>query len=405
MICYGTSQSGTEHERLGRECQDSFLSGKAGRYTITVIADGLGSAARSKEGSSTACEFLINSLTELLSGDSCDTVKAMKLAFCIACTAVLAKARSEGMQPSVFDTTLSAVIADENSITYGHVGDGGIARLTPDGSLRLITSRQSGFYEGSVHPLVGSFENSVFERKEGSWNVIMLATDGILNFLTSLSQGEERQRYISAFFKGAFDGSSGKRQLENYLLRAMKDEQLLRKVDDDRTLAFTVNETVPLPAEMNIDFSDRKDAAVTHIRDEYEGEEFAGLCSQFGLDSSLLPQHLEKMHKAADTDDAPVFEIPPLPPGNYSPASSKSSGNGTAIVLSVCAIALILCVALFFILFFRKPQEAVSPSDVIQSDTVSQEYACASDEVSDSDTASTDSSSDSTAKSNNAMRG
>ena len=388
MICYGTSQAGAEHERLGRECQDTYMSGKAGRYTITVVADGLGSAARSKEGSSAACEYLLNALSELLTDDACDTVKAMKLAFCAACTAVLSKARDEGMQPSVFETTLSAVIADGNSVTYGHVGDGGIAMLTPEGRLGLLTSRQSGFYEGSVYPLVNSFKSCVFERVEGSWNVLLLATDGMLNFLSSLSVGRDRENYISAFYKGAFDGSSGRRKLESYLLRAVKDEQLLNHVDDDRTLAFVVNENVGLNPRLDIDFSDRRDGRISKITDEYESGDFVRLCQQLGLDSRLLPEHLAAQRKAEESADQP-FEPMSLPEAMNVPSAGTqgNSGKALAVILSLVAVALTACVMIFFLFFAKKSPKDVTPTDISRSDTVTPGDLSPSDKVSESDAA------------------
>lgn len=298
MISYGTSQLGAEHKRLVRECQDNFLIKAAGNYHVAVIADGLGSAVYSKKGSATACEYAVNAIIELLNSDSVqDTVEIMKIAFSTACAEVLNQADMYGLPANQFETTLSAVIADQSSITYGHVGDGGIAVLSPDGNFNLITSRQNGFYEGSVFPLISGFNHCVFEHIECDWNVIMMATDGMLNFFSSFSDNENLIQYISSFFKRAFaPNHANKRQLESYLIRTLSDESLLTHVDDDRTLAFIVNESNPLNDSMQINLDDNVSSkAVSITQDVVICELFISTCEKFNIDTSSFSQHILKL--------------------------------------------------------------------------------------------------------------
>ena len=259
MIAFGTSQQGALHQRLNMDCQDNYRVKSIGKYQVAVIADGLGSAVYSGAASSLACDSVINTLQELLSETDVfsDTVEIIKTGFCIACARVLELADSKKLQTEHFETTLSVIIADDNEISYGQIGDGGISVLASDGCMRLITLRQNGSMEGSVYPLLSQFNRCVFGRIKTKWSVIMMATDGMLNFFSSVQDKDRLRNYISSFFMPAFgENQAVRRKLENNLESAMEDETLLESVDDDRTLVFVINEKNQPEQNFRIDFTD-----------------------------------------------------------------------------------------------------------------------------------------------------
>ena len=346
MISYGTSQLGTEHKRLERDCQDNFFIKVIGNYHVAVVADGLGSAVYSKTGSYEACEYAVNTITDLLnSGDVQDTVEIMKIAFSVACAEVLNQADAHEIPVNQFETTLSAVIADEKSITYGHVGDGGIAVLRPDGSFNLITSRQNGLYEDSVFPLISKFNHCVFERIECDWNVIMMATDGMLKFLSAFSDNENCVQYVSSFFNRAFSPTyANKRQLESYLVRSLSDESLLTYVDDDRTLAFIVNESNPLNTSIKINLNDSIGSnAVSLEQSKIDSNLFTNTCKRFNIDTALFIQHIQRF-KISFTDNLLTNDEQ-----SKKNQGAKHKFRFTAIlivVILILAVVLVLCTAI-----------------------------------------------------------
>ena len=111
--------------------------------------------------------------------------------------------------------------------------------------------------EGSVYPLLSQFNRCVFGRIKTKWSVIMMATDGMLNFFSSVQDKDRLRNYISSFFMPAFgENQAVRRKLENNLESAMEDETLLESVDDDRTLVFVINEKNQPEQNFRIDFTD-----------------------------------------------------------------------------------------------------------------------------------------------------
>ena len=97
------------------ENQDSFNVYADGSQLIVVVADGLGSATFSKEGSSK----IVDITTKILSADTNDES--------IALTILKEWKSAVGGNLNLYDTTVKFVKIKDEEITYGGIGDGWIA--------------------------------------------------------------------------------------------------------------------------------------------------------------------------------------------------------------------------------------------------------------------------------------
>lgn len=109
------------------ENQDSFLIHEDDDQVIIVVADGLGSAAYSKEGSKKIVEVSANILS--------NTEKYNDVYFEIL------NDWKNGLEGNLnqYDTTLKFIKITKNNLAYGGVGDGWIAIKTDQGVLNVIS--------------------------------------------------------------------------------------------------------------------------------------------------------------------------------------------------------------------------------------------------------------------------
>lgn len=142
----GCSVRGSEHEEEGRQCQDSLDHRQfpSGRFVIAV-ADGLGSASLSHEGSERATDEVTKALEDYLTTveiiDRKSVEEAMEDAFNRARTAVFNEADQRGQSGELL-TTLAAVVAGPSGIAGAAVGDCGIVCEYQDGSYPLLVPRE-----------------------------------------------------------------------------------------------------------------------------------------------------------------------------------------------------------------------------------------------------------------------
>lgn len=181
---YGGSKRGRSHEKTGKPCQDSSHFGlhpDLPNVAILIVADGVGSAERSEEGSrltvDTVRAFLESSKPPF-------TPEMIREAYQKAWEAIDKHTEEGTGWPCDYDTTLSTAVFDAESgkIVYGHSGDGAILAIGLDGIVRSLTVPQKGAEANSVKPLRDLFAWE-FGEDEGPFVSVMAMTDGVLDLL------------------------------------------------------------------------------------------------------------------------------------------------------------------------------------------------------------------------------
>ena len=134
------SQQGESHLKTGSPCQDSSIGrivslDKIQRQAVVcAVADGVGSCAFSHYGAKEAVESVLDYLEEKLPAlDSIDDRRMLTLlqdGFAYALTQVEKTADERQLPFAEMDSTLTcAVLLDEGSLWFGHIGDDGLVVL------------------------------------------------------------------------------------------------------------------------------------------------------------------------------------------------------------------------------------------------------------------------------------
>ena len=199
MKTYGFSIQGKSHIARNIVCQDSSLAVqlKCGLY-MGIVADGVGSARHADIGSKMAVEQLYRYCDSNVRRKQSETeIEAiLKKGYQTAMRQIEKYVAKEHGKPEEYDTTLSAVIYDGNTVVYGHAGDGGIIARYTDGVTKPVTSRQKGVDGISVRPLragSSSWEFGIVKEPVAS---VLLVTDGMLDsviqpFLINIPKSKE----------------------------------------------------------------------------------------------------------------------------------------------------------------------------------------------------------------------
>ena len=180
---YNCSIIGRSHRVTpGSVCQDAsgVVQLKNG-WGVAAVADGVGSAERSEYGSKTAVEEILR----FLSSEQFDVwnepklIETMRFAYRSALSAIEARADADYQPIHKYDTTLTCVIYDGKHAVWGHVGDGGIIALSPNGIYTQVTKVQKGEMYNEVVPLQIGEKAWVFGSLPDEACALLLMTDGI----------------------------------------------------------------------------------------------------------------------------------------------------------------------------------------------------------------------------------
>ena len=180
---YGFSLTGRSHMGTGTPCQDShLLVHQYGRWQLVAVADGVGSAPCSHQGSFAALSALAFRCEPLLiHEDDAGCLDALRAGFAYALDSVKRLAEEENCPLQDYDTTLTACLYDGETVFIGHVGDGGIIGMDEKGEYHLLTQVQKGEAWNEVCPLRFGEAYWRFERTPVRCAAILLLTDGLLD--------------------------------------------------------------------------------------------------------------------------------------------------------------------------------------------------------------------------------
>ena len=197
ILSYGFSDVGSSHTKKDAVCQDSnkILTLENGSV-IAAIADGVGSCRYSDESSKIAVETAATYCAKEIEGSNgVDLIAIIEKSFTLAERAIDELSLSRNHLQTEYDTTLSLVIYDGKTVTYGHCGDGGIIGLSKSGDYIKVTEPQKvdGLY---VLPLRDK-SRWVFGSHEEEIVSVLLATDGVYDtFFPYLLKGQPVEVYI-----------------------------------------------------------------------------------------------------------------------------------------------------------------------------------------------------------------
>lgn len=180
---YGFSLTGRSHGKTGTPCQDShLLAHRYGRWQLAAVADGVGSAPCSDQGSATALSAL-SICCESLLGQAEETccLETLRAGFVFALDSVKKLAQENDRPLQDYDTTLTACLYDGETVFIGHVGDGGVIGMDENSQYHLLTRVQKGEAWNEVCPLRFGENYWVFEQAAIPCAAILLLTDGLLD--------------------------------------------------------------------------------------------------------------------------------------------------------------------------------------------------------------------------------
>jgi hypothetical protein len=215
----GARVAGASHARDDTPCQDAFAWRAVDDGVILAIADGLGSAARSAEGSQAAVAAAIQP------EDLGDAVAAARAAV----EALDGELRS-------FASTLLVVHWRNGIATAAHVGDGSAVARTPDG-LCVLSAPEESEYINEVTPLTDDLWSDHVRVSEPLPNVDALAlfTDGCQRAAIRPG-GAPSDGFFQPLFAYLAEPGADQTEIAALLAGAKMSEHS----DDDKTLLLAV---------------------------------------------------------------------------------------------------------------------------------------------------------------------
>jgi hypothetical protein len=254
----GASVQGTSHVSSGVPCQDAhgFHHLASGEWLIAV-ADGAGSAPRSREGSAIAVEHALSALAITLQAthpmEEAAWRVVMSVCFGVARDALVkhAEQAGEGVGLRDFATTLICAVLAPGTLCVGQLGDGFAVARDAAGQLFIAARPQRGEYANEAYFLTMDQAADLLETKVIGMDVSALAvsTDGLLRLALNLPSYEPHPPFFKPLFDfatGAVADETAPTQLADFL----NSPRVCARTDDDKTLVLATRNvsTSPLPA-------------------------------------------------------------------------------------------------------------------------------------------------------------
>jgi len=262
------SQQGKSHIERGANCQDQSASQTVHNailnreVAIMVIADGLGSCNYSEDGARiavrTVIDFLANNLGNMHAISDEIIIDLLKAAYQQANANIQSEAENRELPFLSFDTTLTtAVLFDDGTCYFGHIGDDGMVALFTDGSYRMVTIRNEGEQASSVIPLSHKKDWS-FGRLSAPVATVILMTDGVLDSAVGSAQFNNRIFYpfFAPVFENNMKDTEDVHDMHTFWDSYLKSDEFRTRVTDDITFGVIQNTQLmatvtPVPFDEN----------------------------------------------------------------------------------------------------------------------------------------------------------
>lgn len=296
VYAYGVSLPGTYHIKNDTVCQDSHNIIRIGKeVAIAAVADGLGSADHSDEGSKIAAFISTEYCRQHLVGATRKTqvLDIIRASFTVAYRAIEMEADKKDRSVDLYDTTLTLAVLICDTLFCGHSGDSGMLALTTQGRYEQVTQQQRD-QEGRVFPLFFSdrWEFFQYEHKVSS---VLLATDGMLEtFFPIYIKNDPVKIHVSLarFFmdyRSLRINKLGEETVQAHMKEFMEkipDEQ----VDDDKTIVVLLNSSVKTKQQPKEYYQEPDWAALKEkYDDEWRRAAYPGLYKDAALSEKSEP--------------------------------------------------------------------------------------------------------------------
>jgi hypothetical protein len=245
----GASVAGTAHERAGIGCQDAHRWAVLPNGCLLIaVADGAGSAARAEEGAHIVVDAAEAYLGDALRGDIPDDAQewheVMRRTFDAALAAIIAHAAGTQRPLRDYAATLTVVVAADDILAVGQVGDGIAVAEGADG-LILAAAPQRGEYANEVALLTSAqaVEGATIAAIPMTARAVALTTDGLLRLAVHLPSHEPHPPFFGplfAFLAETTDPATAGDELARFLSSA----RITERTDDDKTLVIAVRTAI-----------------------------------------------------------------------------------------------------------------------------------------------------------------
>ena len=237
----GASVEGESHLRSGSPCQDAHGYCLLDGGVVAAIADGLGSSTQSHEGAQLAVCAALDSLVTCLRSNVPDNIEDWRAillaAFAEARRQVTRLSARSGLPLREYGTTLVVVVATNEWLAVGHVGDGAVVAGFADGALESFRAPKVNEFVNETTALTsdGAFDLALFTARQARITSLAMFTDGLQDLCLNSATGKP----FPPFFKPLFAALSAPLDTANmlpHLTEFLRSDRVRARTDDDTTL-------------------------------------------------------------------------------------------------------------------------------------------------------------------------
>ncbi len=253
------SATGTSHIEKNIPCQDAhlctvFTSANGENILILTASDGAGSAARSDEGSETACKIFTQKAVEFLSSANSvsDLNKNIIQAWLEEIRAQFAyMASPENASMKDFACTFMAAIIAENEAAFLQLGDGGIVVGNDDecDTYCWIFWPEKGTYANITYFLTDAdfHDHLQFDIINRHITEVAVFTDGLERLAFNFALQEVHNPFFKGFFSALNNGNETD-HLNKALADFLHSDRVNERTDDDKTLILASRQSTNISA-------------------------------------------------------------------------------------------------------------------------------------------------------------
>ncbi len=257
----GTSVTGTRHLREERECEDAFAYVSLSEHIfLLAVADGAGTASRSKEGAECAVHAATSAVASIIGAESsdevfCRTVLERGLLAAREALETLAGSAPGGEREAIdeafprqslsaFATTLILVLVTSTWLAALQVGDGAVVVQLVKGTVETITKPDFKEYINECSFITDSDYQEHVQyaiRPLGEVCGIALLTDGIQMISLELATNTPYAPFFVPLFSFIAQAKLNESELAAELYKFLASPRVCEQTDDDKTLVLAVS--------------------------------------------------------------------------------------------------------------------------------------------------------------------
>lgn len=252
----GASVEGKSHLRSGSPCQDAHGYCLLDGGVVAAIADGLGSSTQSHEGAQLAVSAALESLVKCLRSNVPDNIEDWRAillaAFSEARRQVTHTSERSGVPLREYGTTLVVVVATNEWLAVGHVGDGAVVAHFSDGTLESFRAPKVNEFVNETIALTadGAFDLALFTARQARIKSLAMFTDGLQDLCLNSATGKPFSPFFAPLF-AALNEPLDTANMQPNLTEFLRSDRVRARTDDDTTLLVIGH--VPVDGALPID--------------------------------------------------------------------------------------------------------------------------------------------------------